>query len=111
MESASTPSANEPAKDLSLIRTVQLKPMKKAHFSAGMVSSGIHDVAFPSVTKFLLFFLHGKYLFFLENAWKLKHLNKQLKGSRLTSSQNDPLPRDLPSSRVVKHGKDSYNME
>ena len=30
MASASTPSANEPAKDLILVHTVQLKPMKKA---------------------------------------------------------------------------------
>ena len=40
MESASTPSANEPAKDLILVHTVQLKPMTKAHFSGRMVSSG-----------------------------------------------------------------------
>ena len=49
MESASTPSANEPAKDLILVHTVQLKPMIKAHFSGRMVSSGISDVAFASV--------------------------------------------------------------
>ena len=45
MASASTPSANDPAKDLVLVHTVQLKPMIKAHFS---VSSGIIDVAFAS---------------------------------------------------------------
>ena len=47
--SASTPSANEPANDLILVHTVQLKPMIKAHFSEGMVSSAISDVAFASV--------------------------------------------------------------
>ena len=49
MASASTPSANEPAKDLILVRTVQLKPMIKAQMSGRMVSSGISDVAFASV--------------------------------------------------------------
>ena len=49
MASASTPSANEPAKDLILVHTVQLKPMIKAHFSGRMVSSGISDVEFASV--------------------------------------------------------------
>ena len=49
MASASTPSANEPAKDLILVHTVQLKPMIKAHFSGRMVSSGISDVVFASV--------------------------------------------------------------
>ena len=49
MVSASTTSANEPAKDLILVHTVQLKPMIKAHFSGRMVSSGISDVAFASV--------------------------------------------------------------
>ena len=49
MASASTPSANEPAKDLILVHTVVLKPMIKAHFSGRMVSSGISDVAFASV--------------------------------------------------------------
>ena len=49
MASASTPSANEPAKDLILVHTVQLKLMIKAHFSGRMVSSGISDVAFASV--------------------------------------------------------------
>ena len=43
MASASTPSANEPAKDLILVHTVQLKPMIKAHFKGRMVSSGISD--------------------------------------------------------------------
>ena len=46
MASASTPSANEPAKNLILIHTVQLKP---THFSGRMVSSGISDVASASV--------------------------------------------------------------
>ena len=49
MESASTPSANEPAKDLILVYTVQLKPMIKAQISGRMVSSGISDVAIASV--------------------------------------------------------------
>ena len=49
MASNSTPSANEPAKDLILVHTVQLKPVLKAHFSARMVSSGISDVAIDSV--------------------------------------------------------------
>ena len=44
--SASTPSANEPAKDLILDQTVQLKSMIKAQISG---SSGISDVAFTSV--------------------------------------------------------------
>ena len=43
MVSASTPSANEPAKDLILVHTVQLKRIIK------MVSSGVSDVAFASV--------------------------------------------------------------
>ena len=47
--SASTPSANEPAMDLILVHTVQLKPIIKAHFSGRMVSSGINDIAFSSV--------------------------------------------------------------
>ena len=38
MASASTPSANEPAKDLILVHTVELKPMIKAHISVRMVS-------------------------------------------------------------------------
>ena len=49
MVSASTPSANEPAKDLILVHTVQLKPITKAHFSGRMISSGISDVAIASV--------------------------------------------------------------
>ena len=49
MASASTPSANEPAKDLILVHTVQLKPMIKAQISGQMVSNGISDVAFASV--------------------------------------------------------------
>ena len=49
MASANTPSANEPAKDLILVCTVQLKPMIRAHFSGRMVSSGKSDVAFASV--------------------------------------------------------------
>ena len=49
MVSASTPSANEPAKDLILVHTVQLKPMIKAQISGRMVSSGISDVAIASV--------------------------------------------------------------
>ena len=49
MASASTPSANEPAKDLTLIRTVQLKPRIKAQISGRMVSSDISDVAIASV--------------------------------------------------------------
>ena len=44
MVSSSAPSANEPAKDLSVAYTVQLKPMIKAHSSGIMVSSGISDV-------------------------------------------------------------------
>ena len=49
MASANTPSANEPAKDLNLVHTVQLKPMIKAQISGRMVSCGISDVAFASV--------------------------------------------------------------
>ena len=48
MASASTLLANEPAKDLILVHTVQLKPMIKA-FSGSMVSSGISDVAFTTL--------------------------------------------------------------
>ena len=47
MVSARTPSANEPAKDLILVQTVQLKPMIKAQISG--ISSGISGVAFASV--------------------------------------------------------------
>ena len=49
IESTSTPPANEPAKDLILVHTVQLKPMIKTHFSGRMVSSGISDVAVASI--------------------------------------------------------------
>ena len=49
MASASTPSANEPAKDLILVHTVQLKPMIQAQISGRMASSGISDVAIASV--------------------------------------------------------------
>ena len=49
MASASTPSANEPAKDIILVHTVQLKPMIKARFSGRMFSSGISDVVISSV--------------------------------------------------------------
>ena len=45
MASPRTPSANEPAKDLILVHTVQLKPKIKAQISGRMVSSGISDVA------------------------------------------------------------------
>ena len=51
MASASTQSANEPAKDLILVHTVQLKAMIKAQISGRMVSSGITDVAFASVSE------------------------------------------------------------
>ena len=46
MASAITPSVNEPAKDIVLVHTVQLKPMIKAQISGRMVSS---DVAFASL--------------------------------------------------------------
>ena len=49
MASASTPSDNEPAKNLILVHIVQLKPMIKAQLSGRMVSSGINDVAIASV--------------------------------------------------------------
>ena len=42
-------SANEPAKDLILVHTVQLKPMIKAQISGRMVPCAIGDVAFASV--------------------------------------------------------------
>ena len=51
MASASTPSANEPAKDLILVHTVQLKPIIKTQISGKLVSSGISDVAINSVPK------------------------------------------------------------
>ena len=49
MASASTTSANEPAKDLILVYTVLLKPMIKAQISGRMISSGTNDVAITSV--------------------------------------------------------------
>ena len=49
MTSTSRPSANEPAKYLILVHTVQLKPMKKAQISRNLVSNGISDVATVSV--------------------------------------------------------------
>ena len=49
MVSVSTPSANEPAKDLSLVHTVQLKPIIKAQISGKLVYSGISDVSIASV--------------------------------------------------------------
>ena len=45
MASASTPSANEPARTSISPHSIAA-PMIKAHFSGGMVSSGISDVAF-----------------------------------------------------------------
>ena len=51
MASASTPSANDPAKDLILVHTVQLKPMIKAQISGRIVSSGISDVASAQYTQ------------------------------------------------------------
>ena len=50
MASASTPSANEPAKDLMLVHTVHLKPMIKVQISGRMASSCISDVVTASVT-------------------------------------------------------------
>ena len=47
MASASTPSANESAKDLILVYTVKL--IIKAQISGKMVTSGISDVAISSV--------------------------------------------------------------
>ena len=47
--STSTPSANEPAKDLILVNTVQQKPMIKAKISGRMISSGMSDGAIASV--------------------------------------------------------------
>ena len=49
MASASAPSANEQAKDVVLVHTVQLKAIIKAQISGRMVSSGISDVAIISV--------------------------------------------------------------
>ena len=45
MASASTPSPNEPANNLILVHTVQIKPMIKAQFSGIIVSNNISDVA------------------------------------------------------------------
>ena len=45
MASVSIPSANEQAKDVVLVHTVQLKPMIKAQILGRMISSGIGDVA------------------------------------------------------------------
>ena len=49
MVSASTPSANEQAKDVVIVQTVQRKPMIKAQISGRMISNGISDVAIASV--------------------------------------------------------------
>ena len=49
MASTSTPSANEPAKDLILVHTLELKQMVNAQITGRMVSSGISDVASASV--------------------------------------------------------------
>ena len=49
MASASTPSANEQAKDVVFVHTVQLKPMIKTQITGRMISSGISDVAIASV--------------------------------------------------------------
>ena len=48
MVSASTPSANEQAKDIVLVHTVQLKSMIKAQISGRMISSVISYVAIAS---------------------------------------------------------------
>ena len=48
MAAACSPSANEPAKGLILVRTIKLKPMIKAQISGRMISSGISDIAFAS---------------------------------------------------------------
>ena len=49
MAAASTSSANEQTKDLSLVHTVELKPIIKAQISGRMISSGISDVEIASV--------------------------------------------------------------
>ena len=49
MALATTTSANEPAKELILVHTVQLKPMIKAQISGRIVFSGISDVAIASL--------------------------------------------------------------
>ena len=51
MASASTPSANEHAKDLIVVHTVQLKQMIKAQFSRRMVSSGTSDSVHSEKTR------------------------------------------------------------
>ena len=48
MASTSTPSANEQAKEVIIVHTVQLKPMLKAQ-SGRMTSSGISDVVIALV--------------------------------------------------------------
>ena len=49
MASAKTQSANEPAKDLILVHTVQLKPTMKEQISGRMASIGTSDVVTASV--------------------------------------------------------------
>ena len=49
MASASIPSANEPAKGLILVHTLQLKPIIKSQISGRMVPSGVSNVAFVSI--------------------------------------------------------------
>ena len=46
LASVSTLSANEPAKDLIVVHTVELKLMIKVQISGRMIYSGISDVAF-----------------------------------------------------------------
>ena len=49
MASASTQSANEPAKEVILVHRVQLKTIIKAQISRRILSSGVSDVVIPSV--------------------------------------------------------------
>ena len=49
MVSASTSSANDQAKDVVLVHTVQLKPMIKSQISGRMISSFISGAAIASV--------------------------------------------------------------
>ena len=49
MPSASIPSANELAKDVILVHTVQLKLIIKAQISGRMIPSGLSDVVIASV--------------------------------------------------------------
>ena len=49
MASASTPSVNEPTRDLVLVHTVKRKPIIKTQISGKLVTSGISDVATASV--------------------------------------------------------------